>query len=202
MDNKIKHYSASQAIPEMEFKPLLRGESPYYGNLNRPSQSAYDLANTVAEVQSWGGLISILQPLDQSHEYKLYEIAQILDGEILAPAVNGGPAGDRYGIVVAEAEVDTVSGLMKNIAVCTFCPNFVYPTITPVWSVGTNGDLLVLDVNSDSTYLDFANTTGTIITNPALSDMSKAPIAIRTGTKSIFFAGTARIFGLGYQVGA
>jgi len=39
---------------------------------------------------------------------------------------------------------------------------------------------------------------GTVITALGSSDMSKAPIAIKTGPRSIFFSGTARIFGYGY----
>ena len=80
MNNKIKHYSITQTISEVEFKPLLRGESPYYGNLNRPSQSAYDYADTIAEIQSWGGTISIIQPFNQTSVFHLYDVARIVDG--------------------------------------------------------------------------------------------------------------------------
>jgi len=199
MDNKIKHFSSTQTIPEMEFKPLLRGESAYYGNLNRAPQSAYDLAETVATIQSWGGLISILQPKDQTHIFELYQIAKITDGEVLETATDAGAAGDRYGIVVAEAEIDITTNNAKNIVVCTFCPNFLYPTLTPDWTGLTNGTGLCLNTAAtDGTYLTQSSTTGTVITALGSSDMSKAPIAIKTGPRSIFFSGTARIFGYGY----
>lgn len=185
MDNKIKHYNVTQNIPDMEFKPLLRGESPYYGNLNRAPYSAYALANTVGEVLSWGGLVSIIQPLDQTHEFKLYEIAKIADGEVLV-AANTSVADttalyNRYGIVVAEAEVDPITGLMKNIAVCTFCPNFVYPTTATV----PDGDLNV------PLYLD--HTTQNL--SSTWSGLFHRKLAFKTGAYSIFFSGTANIFG-------
>lgn len=198
MNNKIKHFNLTQAIPEMEFKPLLQGESPYYGNLNRASQSAYALANTVSTIQSWGGLISILQPIDQTYAFKLYEIVKITDSEVIGKAVNGGPAGDRYGIVVAEAEFDIITNLMKNIIVCTFCPNFIYTELTPGWSSEINGTPLRLDTNDLTTHLSVC-TGSTPITLLSSSDMSKAPIAIKTGPRSIFFSGTARIFGYGHN---
>ncbi len=189
MDNKIVHYSVSQTIPDAEFLPLLRDEAPYYGNLNRPAQSAFNLANTVAELQSWGGLISILNPSDQSHIFQLYEIGRIQDGETLVAATTSDPTYSRYGIVVAEAEFNPISGLYSNIVVCTFCPNFVYP-ITPSWTSDANGESLYLNVpNTDSTYLT---------STPGISsgNISRAPLAVKTGTNTIFFSGTARLFGI------
>ena len=189
MDNKIKHYSATQSIPDATFLPLLRGESPYYGNLNRAAQSAFGLADTVAEIQSWGGTVSILQPQDQSHTYHLYEIAGITDSELLAPAATTDLVYTRYGIVVAEAELDPTSGLLKNIIVCTFCPNFVYPTI-PTWTaVATNTHL----------YLSTSTTDGTFLTNSAPTSTGKITdkaLAVKTGPQSIFFSGTVRLFGV------
>jgi hypothetical protein len=190
MDNKIKHYSATQTIPNMEFKPLLRGESPYYGNLNRAPYSAYALANTVSEVLSWGGLISIVQPLDQTHEFKLYEIAKIAEGEVLVPATTSVADTtvfySRYGIVVAEAEIDATTGLMKNIVVCTFCPNFVYPTTPTAIASATLGHKLYLNAN--------------ITLGGSLADTASGPfnriLAVKTGIHSIFFSGTANVFGV------
>jgi hypothetical protein len=181
MDNKIKHSNPTQTIPEMEFLPILRGEAPYYGNLNRPAQSAYNLANTVAQVQSWGGTISILQPVDQGTFFTLYEIAQITDNEVLAKATNTDAANTRYGIVVAEAEFDSVTGTYANIVVCTFCPNFVYPTgAEPNESAGAS---LYLDI-VDATKLS-AIASGTYVTRV---------LAKKTGTHSIFFSGTASLW--------
>ena len=188
MDNKIKHLTSSQTIPEMEFSPLLRGEAPFYGNLNRSAQSAYDLADTVSMVQSWSGTISILQPADQTHIFKLYEIARIADGEILTAATNSDtnitPIYSRYGIVVAEAEVDSISGLMKNVVVCTFCPNFIFPTTATTPSTGAFGDNLYLNL-SDPTNLG-ATASGTFT----------RALALKTGTHSIFFSGIANSFGV------
>ena len=182
MDNKIKHYNATQNIPEMEFKPLLRGESPYYGNLNRASYSAYGLANTVGEVLAWGGTISILQPIDQIHDFKLYEVAKISDGEVLVAATVLDDINSRYGIVVAEAELDSTTGIKKNVVVCTFCPNFVYPTTAP----GSVGDSLYLSLSTP-----FLTITPGV--NPLYSQYRK--LAKKTGPNSIFFSGTANIFG-------
>ena len=182
MDNKIKHSNPTQEIPEMEFLPILRGEAPYYGNLNRPAQSAYNLAHTVAQIQSWGGTISILQPIDQSTNFVLYEVAQITDNEVLAKASNADVLNTRYGIVVAEAEFDAVSGLYSNIVVCTFCPNFVYPAgSAPSESAGAS---LYFSL-TDPTYLSSTGT-GTYTSGRILGK--------KTGTHSIFFSGTTTLW--------
>ncbi|MCI4436546.1 MAG: hypothetical protein JHC33_07030 [Ignisphaera sp.] len=185
MDNKIKHYNATQNIPDVEFKHLLRGESPYYGNLNRAPYSAYSLATSAVEVLAWGGTISILQPIDQIHEFVCYEVARISDGEVLVQAAANDPITSRYGIVVAEAELDAVTGLRKNIVVCTFCPNFVYPSAitTPVDTVG---DALYLSLNAP--YLSNSHTIAGLYS-------TDRKLGIKTGTRSIFFSGTANIFG-------
>ena len=185
MDNKIKHYNVTQNIPDVEFKPLLRGESPYYGNLNRAPYSAYSLATSAAEVLAWGGTISILQPVDQVHVFTLYEVARISDSEVLVPASAEDPITSRYGIVVAEAELDAISGLRKNIAVCTFCPNFVYPSDITMPS-DTVGAALYLKLTTP--YLSNTHTTGGLYS-------TDRKLAIKTGTRSIFFSGTANIFG-------
>jgi hypothetical protein len=180
MDNKIKHSNPTQTIPEMEFLPILRGEAPYYGNLNRPAQSAYDLANTVAKLQSWGGTISILQPVDQGTTFTIYEIAKITDNEVLAKATNTDDVNSRYGIVVAEAEFDSVSGTYANIIVCTFCPNFVYPSgLAPSEVAGLS---LYLNLTDSTKLADTASGTCTRI------------IAKKTSTNSIFFSGTATLW--------
>lgn len=179
MDNKIKHYVATQTIQNDEFLPLLRGEAPYFGNLNRPAQSAYNYAEDIAQILSWGGSISILNQQDFGHTFKLYEIGRIVDGEALAVATNTDDINSRYGIVVAEAAFDPISGLSTNIMVCTFCPNFVYPAGS-VPTTGTAGTALYLDV-ADPTFLSTTTTSG-------------IKLAKKTGTNSIFFAGTIRLF--------
>ena len=193
MDNKIKHYSPTQSIPNAEFLPLLRGEAPYYGNLNRPAQSAFSLADTVAEIQSWGGMISILQQQDQTHTFHLYEIAKISNTELLEVATSTDPVYTRYGIVVAEAEFDPISLFSKNIVVCTFCPNFVYPTTPNAWTTTNSNSHLYLTIpTTDNTYLSTTRTNST--PNPIyITDMA---LAIKTGPRSIFFSGTARLFGV------
>lgn len=178
MNNKIKHSNPTQILPEMEFKPILRAEAPYYGNLNRPAQSAYTLADSISQVISWGGFVSILQPNTQIHDFKLYEVVRIMDNEILA--VSTLDASYRYGMIVAEAEIDAKTNKKKNIAVCLFCPNFVFP-------IGKEPSGAVLD----KLYLDLSGTT------PALSHTSNGRVlAVKTGTRSIFFSGTASIFGM------
>ena len=181
MYNKIKHSSPTQSIPDMEFKQILRGESPYYGNLNRPAQSAYDLSNTVALIQSWSGTVSIVQQLTVSDTFMLYEIVKLNDGETISKTTSfPGNLDSRYGIVVAEAVIDSSTGFPKNIVVCTFCPNFVYPTRVTV--PGFVGDSLYL--NGD---------TGVLKTTPAIGSCIRI-LAKKTGTKTIFFSGVATLW--------
>ena len=179
---RLKHVSATQTIPatESEFLPIKRGEAPYYGNLNRPSQSVHNYADVIAEIQSWGGFVSILTQIDQTHAFKLYEIAAINDLEQLVVATNTDPVTTRYGIVVAEAELDTVSGLYINTVVCTFCPNFVYSSAYAPSEVA--GTALKLNL-SDATFLASA-ASGTVTRT----------LAQKTGAKSIFFSGTATLW--------
>ena len=184
MDNKIKHYSITQTIPNEEFLPLLRGEAPYYANLNRPAQSAYSFATDIARIQSWGGTISILSP-DQSHQFVLYEIARITDSETLVAATSTDDVNSRYGIVVAEAEFDPASGLYINVVICTFCPNFIYPSISA--PSGSAGTVLYLDL-TDLKHLSNTHTSST-------GYITDRKLAVKTGPHSIFFSGTANIFG-------
>ncbi len=190
MDNKIKQYISSQSIPNMEFLPLLRTEAPYYGNLNRPAQSAYDLAATVAEIQSWGGTVSILHPQSQTHVFQLYEIGRIVDGEQLVVSTASDDIHSRYGIVVAEAEFNATTNLYQNIVVCTFCPNFIY-NIIPTWAASANGTYLYLDPSNPANPTWLTSTKGTTATT-----IQYSPLAVKTGASSIFFSGTARIFGI------
>lgn len=183
MDNKIKHYVATQTILTDEFLPLLRGEAPYYGNLNRPAQSAYNYAEDIAQILSWGGTISILNQQDSTHHFKLYEIGRIVDGETLAVATNtDSDQNARYGIVVAEAAFDTISGLATNIMVCTFCPNFVYPQASA--PAGAAGNSLFLDVTVVPSCLKPLVLGGT---------MSRQ-LGVKTGTNSIFFSGMTSLW--------
>lgn len=195
MYNKIKHYNATQSIPDAEFLPLLRGESPYYGNLNRPAQSAFALAETVSEIQSWGGTVSILQQEDQMHSFSLYEIARITDTETLTAATYNDDQYSRYGIVVAEAEFDTVTQTNKNVVVCTFCPNFIYPSL-PTWTSETNNSKLYLYTTSaDGTFLGIPSYFLPATIPAGDGKIRDKALAVKTGPKSIFFSGTARIFG-------
>ena len=63
--------------------------------------------------------------------------------------------------------------------VCTFCPNFVYPAGS-VPTTGVAGTALYLDV-ADPAFLSTTATSG-------------IKLAKKTGTNSIFFAGTIRLF--------
>jgi hypothetical protein len=181
MDNKVIHHNPTQTISDMEFLPILRGEAPYYGNLNRPAQSAYNLANTVSQIYSWGGSISILQPDNQQDSFVLYEVVSISDTETIIKAndvsVN---VNTRCGIVVAEAVFDSVSGLFSNIVICTFCPNFVYPSgSAPSDSIGS------------SLYLDTTNST--FLSGTASGSLVRV-LGKKTGPDSIFFSGTATLW--------
>lgn len=179
MDNKIIHINPTQKIADIEFLPILRGEAPYYGNLNRPAQSAYNLANTISQLQSWGGNISILQPDNQSNVYTLYEIVKISDTELVTKATTG--INDRYGIVVAEAEFDSISGVYANIVVCTFCPNFVYPNGSSSMPSGSLGASLYINITNPNT--------------PKLSTtVTTRILGKKTGLNSIFFSGTATLW--------
>ena len=200
MDNKIIHYSSTQSIPDTEFKPILRGESPYYGNLNRPAQSAYNFATNIAQVQSWGGLVSILQPINQVTDFSLYQIV-IIDNttELVTLASGTEDIHSRLGIVVAESGFNNVSATYENICVSTFCPNFLYP-LTPSWSTASNGSRLYLTLPGDSRWPTDPDITGPcyyLSTTAGSSGIFSVPIAIKTGPRSVFFAGTARIFSPG-----
>ena len=181
---RLKHVSTTQTIPttESEFLPIRRGEAPYYANLNRPAQSAYDYTSVVAEIQSWGGLVSILDQVDQTHVFKVYEIVAINDSEQMIVAPDSPSLYTRYGIVVAEAEFDSVANLYVNTVVCTFCPNFVYmPGYAPTDAAGI------------PLKLDLSNTTSFLSDSPSGS-MTRT-LAQKTGLNSIFFSGTVDIFG-------
>jgi len=181
MDNKIKHYNPTQSVTDMEFKPLLRGESPYYGNLNRPAQSAYDLVKTIADIQSWSGPISILNPVSQVESFKLYQIVKITNEELVTTAKNTDNfTTDRFGIVVAEPEFDPISNKDINVVVCTFCPNFIYP--------GEYATNIVANVG-DNLYISLGSSIPMLSTTP-----NGRIIAKKTGTNSIFFCGTAELW--------
>ena len=183
MENKIWHVTPTQSIPDSEFKPLKRGESPYFGNLNRPSQSAYDLAAQVSKIQSWGGFVSILSPGDINHTFKLYDIVRVEDNGVYVPTTTD-VINTRYGIVVAEAEIDTVYNVSKNIVVCTFCPNFIYPSGFAPSEVA--GGSLYLDI-TDSTWLSNTHTSGGVYSTDRI-------LAKKTGVNSMFFSGTSSLW--------
>lgn len=187
----LRHNSPTQKVPETGFQPLMRNEVPYYENLNRPAKSAYTYANLVNLYMSYGGYISVLQPGVDSHihEFSLYEIVRITDEELAMPAIldEAGTEHARYGIVVCEAEIDPVTNIRKNLVVCTFCPNFVYPdkTLDTVWASQPGGPLY-LSTNAAGMYLSASPSTVQATT------IGSVPIARRVGKSSIFFSGTLR----------
>jgi hypothetical protein len=185
---RIKHINPTQQVPNYPgFLPLLRDEVPYFQNLNRPALSAYTYADNINTIFSYGGAVSILQPALDSSEFLLYQIVRITDDEIAVHATVHDPLHARYGIVVAEAEIDSAVSNRNSIVVCTFCPNFVYPTknLATLWNA-IPGDPLYLNTDEDSLYLSGDKTTFNQDT------IGYAPLAVCTGSQSIFFAGTCR----------
>jgi hypothetical protein len=183
---RIKHINPTQQVPNNPgFLPLMRDEVPYFQNLNRPALSAYTYADNINTILSYNGSVSILQPAIDASDFLLYQIVRITDDEI---AVHATPADDlngRYGIVVAEAELDTTLTTRNNIVVCTFCPNFVYPikNLADVWGT-VAGDPLYLVTTQTGMYLSG--------THQSSTGIGSVPIAICTGSQSLFFSGTIR----------
>ena len=192
----LKHPNQTQVVPSVGFLPLMQNEVPYFENLNRPAQSAYQYADAINSYISYGGHVSILQPgIDSSlHAFALYEIVLITNDELVMPAnpqaINS--VNNRYGIVVVTATIDPITGISSNIVVLTFCPNFVYPdnTVSQVWAT-TNGSPLYLTNSPTGCFLSGTKTNSSSDT----TQIGNAPLAIQTGTNSIFFCGTYRMFG-------
>lgn len=167
----LRHNNPSQMVTPVELSPLLKNESPYYNNLNRAPKNAYDYADKLNQVLSYGGYVSKMRPANSADIFSLYNLVKILDGESIATPSNL-LATDRFGIIVTEKDAE------GYYLVCTFCPNFVYPTeVPPVsWTVGGT-----LYVDNSEPLVGMANSSGIAVGKV-------------TGTQTIFFAGTIRLF--------
>lgn len=167
----LRHNNTSQLVPPVDLNPLLKNESPYYNNLNRPPKNAHDYADRLNKILSYGGYVSHMRSADSSQTFNLYNLVTILDGEVIAP--NAVDIKARYGIIVTEKDD---SGYY---VVCTFCPNFVYPTEVILFDTANIGNVLHADA-------------GVLLTGMSLA--GSVSVAKITGTSSIFFAGTTRLF--------
>lgn len=169
----IKHENTTQKLPAPYLNPLLATESPYYNNLNRAPKNVYDYVNSVNNVLSYGGYVSRVLPQNAQANFQLYNIVQIVDGEIIIPLSASPDINGRYGIIVSTQDD---SGYY---IVCTFCPNFVYPT-----QLFTSGQINYnLNASSITPVYNLLATTSSGITLGKI-----------TGLSSMFFSGTVRLF--------
>lgn len=173
----IRHNNINQIVKPVSFLPLLKNESPYYNNLNRGPKNAYDYADSVNKVLSYGGCVSRLKPASSASVFNLYNIVKIDDGESISIIADASALNnyDRFGIIVTEKDDE------GYYIVCTFCPNFVYPYEVCNFNAGDFGDNLRIDLN-----ITPHNTT--------LAANSNVIIGRVTGQTSIFFCGTTRLF--------
>ena len=179
----LRHANPSQSPEIVTLVPLLQNEDPYYKNLNRAPKNAYTYADNINKMLSYGGSVSRLRAAG-STVFDLYDIVAIVDGELIDNALAPTIPTIRYGIVVTEADED------NYYIVCTFCPNFVYPSSVAssilgftAASAGTN-----LYLDSDGITPDSSGwLTTTAPSTPVI-------LAKKTGSTSIFFCGTVRLF--------
>lgn len=182
--SKLRHNNPSQLVKEVGFNPILRDEPPHVVILNRPAKNAYDYANNINKVLSYGSAVSILKSSEDSlfTSFKLYEIVQIIDSETIRKVTSVSSAHARYGIILTEVDNEGF------YVVCTFCPNLVFPE---------PHNIPVLDIISNtptSVYIDNTELFGISISKQSM-DSSKIgyyPIAKITGERSIFFSGILR----------
>lgn len=176
----LRHNNPSQLVTPTELAPLLKNESPYYNNLNRAPKNAYDYADRINKILSYGGFVSKMRPANAADNFSLYNLVKILDGEVLVPHNGSALDTDRFAIVVTEKDAE------GYYIVCTFCPNFVYPAEVATFDSGNLQSILYVDLVNYST-----NVNGLTLSNnfPAI-DVGKV-----TGMNTIFFCGTTRLFG-------
>ena len=180
MTAPIRHSNTTQEIQAPQFRPLLQAEAPYFNNINRAPTDAFNYADAINNVFSYGGYVSIVKPTISNSAFSLYTLVKISDYETIDAALNTDPQYGRYGIVVTEMDSN------GNYVICTFCPNFVYPNsyTLPSTIAGTS-----LYLNEKAAPLDVSLTS-----NGNTSTIGNYPIAKVTGQHSIFFSGTVRLF--------
>ena len=186
-----RHNNATQLAEVETLAPLLQNEDPYYKNINRAPKNAYTYADNINNMLSYGGTVSRLLPAG-SQTFNLYDIVAILDGETITQAIQtSGTAPTRFGIVVTLLDDE------GKYTVCTFCPNFVYPTgisadITGWAGVSLPGTTLYLDVTGSTPASNYWLTTSSGETNAIYT--TSVGLAKITGATSMFFCGTVRLF--------
>lgn len=171
----IKHSNPTQQITPIDLQLLTKDESPYVNNLNRAPKNAYDYANAVNSIFSYGGSVSKVKVQHIGTVFNLYDIVHLSDGEVIEASTPLMNRNYRYGIVVSELDAD------NNYFICTFSPNFVFPSF--ISFAAPPGTLLYLGASGLTT-----------VSNGVNLSIGNTPIAVVTGTNSIFFAGTARLF--------
>jgi hypothetical protein len=176
------HINPTQRVDAPGFEPLLRTESPYFNNLNRAPKNAYDYADELNKIFSYGGYVTKFKPQVNGEIFSVYEFVEITDFEtILKHPTN---LSKRVGIVVTDAND------AGEFWVCTFSPNFTFPNSasTSNFTICANQSRLCL-LNTSSV----SATTQTLDALTLLTTGSE-PIAKKIGPRSIFFSGSARIF--------
>lgn len=175
----LRHNNQSQMVTPVELSPLLKNESPYYNNLNRAPKNAYDYADSINKILSYGGFVSKMRAANAADTFNLYNVVKILDGESLMSHQGAVGVNERFGIIVTEKDQD------GYYIVCTFCPNFVYPPeVASFDSFDLQQELYVDTVNYAT------NPNGLTTTAPGTA----VCVGKVTGTQSIFFCGTVRLF--------
>jgi hypothetical protein len=183
----VQHSNPTQQTVPVDFKPLLKDEGPYVNNLNRAPKNAYDYANNLNTIFSYSGSISRVLPNISTVAYNLYDIVHLLDGEVIEPGnVATMQPNYRFGIVVSELDAN------GNIFICTFSPNFIFPS--SISFAATPGTALYLSNTSSDVSNGSTTASGLTTTQGTIGTIGHEPIAIVTGTHSVFFSGTARIF--------
>jgi len=180
---KRQHINPSQRIKHSGFLPLLRNENPYFENLNRGSRTAYEYADLINTYTSYGGFLCSIPPKGDQ-QFQVYDIVRITDDELAITAAPLDAINARYGIVVAEADIDPISGISSNLIVCVFCPNFIYADSGITAVGGGIGDALYLSSNPNTLFLSNLPS--------SQEGIGSVPIARRVGRSAIFFSGTLR----------
>lgn len=175
----LRHDNLSQVIKPVPFSPLLQDEGPYYNNLNRGPKNAYDYADNLNKILSYGGSVSRIRPINSHTAYSLYNTVKIVDGEVFETVVSLA-SNDRFGIIVTEKDAE------GYYIVCTFCPNFVFPANILQFTAGNLGASLTINIGDPRTSLAI------VAGHPAGSPI----VGKVTGSNTIFFTGTVRLFGV------
>jgi len=134
----LKHLNPTQSITPPKFLPLLRDENAYYSNLNRAAKNAYDYADKLNNMFTYSGSVSRLKA-NTLDVIELYNLVKISDNETITTAKNMASDLDRFGIVVAEKDNEGC------YTVCTFNPNFVYPSNIVSFEPSAIGEYLYVD---------------------------------------------------------